>query len=273
MKKIIIAFNGAHFSPAGFEFARKINELQPVLLTGVFMTEASYTSLWSYTAGMAGPSYIPLIEEIPDVVENSISHFEDMCVRNGISYRVHNDQGKFAIPELKKETRFADLLIIGSDAFFQSQVGVNPIDYLKEALHEAECPVMVIPDKYEFPECNILAYDGSRDCVFAIKQFVYLFPELCGNKTVLVFFRNDTHDRLPDEIYIEELASQHFTDLELLKLDIDPKKDFTKWLRANKNAVLVSGSFGRSAISQFLKRSFAEGIIEERNMPVFIAHL
>jgi hypothetical protein len=239
----------------------------------VFMTEASYTSLWSYTAGMAGPSYIPLIEEIPDVVENSISHFEDMCVRNGISYRVHNDQGKFAIPELKKETRFADLLIIGSDAFFQSQVGVNPIDYLKEALHEAECPVMVIPDKYEFPECNILAYDGSRDCVFAIKQFVYLFPELCGNKTVLVFFRNDTHDRLPDEIYIEELASQHFTDLELLKLDIDPKKDFTKWLRANKNAVLVSGSFGRSAISQFLKRSFAEGIIEERNMPVFIAHL
>jgi hypothetical protein len=273
MKKIIIAFNGGHFSPAGFEFARKINELQPVLLTGVFMTEASYTSLWSYTAGMAGPSYIPLIEEIPDVVENSISHFEDMCVRNGISYRVHNDQGKFAIPELKKETRFADLLIIGSDAFFQSQVGVNPIDYLKEALHEAECPVMVIPDKYEFPECNILAYDGSRDCVFAIKQFVYLFPELCGNKTVLVFSRNDTHDRLPDEIYIEELASQHFTDLELLKLDIDPKKDFTKWLRANKNAVLVSGSFGRSAISQFLKRSFAEGIIEERHIPVFIAHL
>lgn len=273
MKKILIAFNGGHFSSAGFEFARRINELQPVLLTGVFMTETSYTNLWSYTAGMAGPAFVPLVEEVPDVVESSIAQFENMCLHNGITYRVHNDQGKFAIPELKKETRFADLLIIESDAFYQNQVGVNPIDYLKEALHEAECPVMVVPGKYEFPEFNILAYDGSRDCVFAIKQFAYLFPELCGNKTVLVFSKNDTQDHLPDEIYIEELATQHFTDLELLKLDVDPKKDFTKWVMANRNSVLVSGSFGRSAISQFLKRSFAEGIIEERHIPVFIAHL
>ena len=42
---------------------------------------------------------------------------------------------------------------------------------------------------------------------------------------------------------------------------------------ANKNAMLISGSFGRSAISQLLRRSFAEGVIEQRNMPVFIAHL
>jgi hypothetical protein len=145
MKKIIIAFNGAHFSPEAFDFACKLNELDSVLLTGVFMTEASYTNLWSYTAGMAGPSYIPLVEEVPDVIETSIAQFEELCVRNGITYRVHNDQGKFAIPELKKESRFADLLIIGSDAFYQLQVGANPIDYLKEALHEAECPVMVVP--------------------------------------------------------------------------------------------------------------------------------
>jgi hypothetical protein len=147
MKKIIIAFNGGQFSSAGFEFARRINELQPVLLTGVFMTETSYTNLWSYTAGMAGPAFVPLVEEVPDVVESSIAQFENMCLHNGITYRVHNDQGKFAIPELKKETRFADLLIIESDAFYQNQVGVNPIDYLKEALHEAECPVMVVPGK------------------------------------------------------------------------------------------------------------------------------
>ena len=273
MKKIIIAFNGAHFSPEAFDFACKLNELDPVLLTGVFMTEASYTNLWSYTAGMAGPSYIQLVEEVPDVIETSIAQFEELCVRNGITYRVHNDQGKFAIPELKKESRFADLLIIGSDAFYQLQVGANPIDYLKEALHEAECPVMVVPKEVSFPESNILAYDGSRDSVFAIKQFSYLFPKICNNRTVLVYSKNDTQDQLPDEIYIEELATQHFKNLEILKLDVDPKKGFRKWLMANKNAMLISGSFGRSAISQLLRRSFAEGVIEQRNMPVFIAHL
>ena len=48
MKTIILAFDGVHFSEGAFEFARRLNESQPVLLTGVFLPQAELSNLWSY---------------------------------------------------------------------------------------------------------------------------------------------------------------------------------------------------------------------------------
>ncbi|WP_301923889.1 hypothetical protein [Ferruginibacter sp.] len=39
-----------------------------------------------------------------------------------------------------------------------------------------------------------------------------------------------------------------------------------------KSAILVSGSYGRSGISQIFKNSFIQNIIAEHRLPVFIAH-
>ena len=63
MKKILIAFDGTQFSEGAFEFARALNELSPVLLTGVFMPQVSYANLWSYSGAMAGLMFVPMIEE------------------------------------------------------------------------------------------------------------------------------------------------------------------------------------------------------------------
>jgi hypothetical protein len=64
MKKIILAFDGTHFSEGAFEFARRLNELQPVLLTGVFLPQAEIANLWSYAdgVGVGAAPFIPLIE-------------------------------------------------------------------------------------------------------------------------------------------------------------------------------------------------------------------
>ena len=98
------------------------------------------------------------------------------------------------IPELTKETRFADLLIIGSEIFFKNISDNDSNIFLKHTLQHTECPVMVVPEKFYFPSQNILAYDGSASSVFAIKQFAYLFPDLCDNKTILVYATEETGD-------------------------------------------------------------------------------
>ncbi len=273
MKKVLIAFDGTQFSEGAFEFARQLNERQPVLLTGLFIPQVSYAYLWSYTSAMTGPAYVPFMEaEDGDVVQRNISRFEDLCVKNSIQYRVHKDFYDFALPELKRETRFADLLIISSEKFYENLQGLNPADYMKDALHEAECPVVIVPEKFVFPRHNILAYDGSGSSVFAIKQFAYLFPELCKNNTVLVFSKVDHNLHLPYEELITELASQHYPNLNITKLDADPKKNFSGWLSDEENAILVSGAYGRSMLSQLFRKSFAEEIITGNKLPVFIAH-
>ena len=272
MKKVIIAFDGSNFSEAAFEFARRLNELKPILLTGVFLPQADLYNLWSYADGVGG-LYIPLVESREsELVKTSIDLFKKRCQGNGIDFRVHDDFYDFAIPELKKESRYADLLIIGSEKFYENAGKNSPNPYLKFALHDVQCPVLLVPEKFEFPENIILAYDGSEDSVFAIKQFAYLFPELLRKETFLLYVSEDPDDDFPDKIQMEELAARHFKKLTLWKLDINPKKQLRKWLLDKSTSLLVSGSYGRSGLSQLFSRSFMKDVIADHRLPVFIAH-
>lgn len=273
MKKILLAFDGANFSEGAFEFAKRLNKLQPILLTGVFLPQVDYANLWSYAGAAAGPVTIPLIEssENEDIQQN-IDKFKNACKENKIEFRVHQDLLDFLIPKLKRETRFADLLILGSESFYNNFASEEIALYMKDALHVAECPVIVVPEKYEFPESNILAFDGSESSVFAIKQFAYLFPELADNNSILVYANDDQEKDFPGKDYIQELVGRHFKNLTLFKLELNPRKYFNTWVNEKKNPILICGAFGRSSLSQLFKKSFVADIIKEHKLPVYITH-
>ena len=142
MRKIILAFDGNHFSEGTFEFARRLNEIEPVLLTGVFLPQAELSDFWSYANGVGGP-FLPIIESSESkLVQQNIDRFEKLCRGNGIDYRVHKDFFDFALPELKKESRYADLLILGSEMFYENIGSDSPNDYLRDALYSVKCPLI-----------------------------------------------------------------------------------------------------------------------------------
>ncbi len=273
MKKILLAFDGTQFSEGAFEFARQLNDLHSILLTGVFTPQVSYANMWSYTDGMSGASFVPLLEtEDSETLQQGIRRFEELCARHSIPFVVHKDYHDFALPELKRESRFADLLLISSDKFYSNIVGESGNDYLKDVLHHAECPVIVLPEKFEFPKVNIIAYDGSQDSVYAMKQFAYLFPELSAQETMIVYSAANGGTELPHEKEIQELARQHFLDVRFQKLDLKPKKYFSAWLSEKRASILITGSYGRTTVSELFRKSFSESIISDHNLPVFIAH-
>ncbi len=272
MKKIILAFDGNHYSSGAFEFARRLNELQSILLVGIFLPPAQLATLWSFADAAGGP-LIPLLNtETAEPTEKNVHRFERDCIQNNIDFRIHKDLFDFALPELKKESRFADLLILGSELFYDQHYNGLPNDYLKDALHDMACPVLLVPEKFEFPENIILAYDGTEDALFAIKQFAYLFPELCGMEVALVYATDQPNDAIPDQVALEELAARHFSNLNLMKLDLDHTKFFSTLISEKKASLLVSGSYGRSGISQLFKKSFVREVIAQHRLPVFIAH-
>jgi nucleotide-binding universal stress UspA family protein len=269
MKKILLALDGNNFSEGAFEFASSLNKKDEILLTGVFLTQVEAKNLWAYAVGVP-PAVVPILEEDSPVVNESIERFKNLCELNKISFKVHEDYYGFAIPELRRETRFADVLLIGSQTFYHN-LGGDMNDYLMNAVHKAECPVLLVPEYFMFPQSNILAYDGSDSSIFAIKQFYYTFPELCDNATLLVYCE-EKGEVIPEKENMYELASQHFSNLQILKLDGDPKKSFNKWILEKKNSILVSGAFGRSTLSQTFRKSFVSEIVKEHQLPVFIAH-
>ena len=274
MKKILLAFNGSHYSDAALSFAEELNERDPILLVGAFLPQIDYANLLSYWGGGAsGPLYVPVLQdESSDAIKENINRFESFCLKNDIEFRVHKDFADFAIPELKKETRFADLLIISDQIFYDQKTSKGPDEYLKEVLSGVECSVIVIPEKFNFPSSNILAYDGSASSVYAIRQFAYLFPELADNQTILIYASEKEVKELPDEVNIEELAARHFSDLVLTKVKADPKTFFTDWMRQKNDCILVTGAYGRSDFSRWFRKSFITDIIKEHQLPLFIAH-
>jgi len=272
MKKVIVAFDGNHASGGAFEFARRMNEAEPILLIGVFIPQVDFSADLLYSPmGTAG--VMPFSEKYdPVIITQEINEFQEACIRHHIEFRVHNDHADLAVRELKKETRFADLLILGSEKFYSNLGTDSPNEYLKLVLHDAECPVLLVPEKFRFPENNILSYDGSDDAIFAIKSFSCLFPQLCDNKTTLVYATNKQSAEIPEEDYIKELATRHFKDLTLQVLDADPRKYFETWLSEFESPILISGSFARSFISVVFRQSFITKTINDHQIPVFIAH-
>lgn len=273
MKKILLAFDGTQFSEGAFHFARRLNELQPVLLTGVFLPQVSFANLWSYSTAIAGPVFVPMIEQDEaDAINQNINRFEQLCRKHNIKYRVHKDFYDFALPELQRESRFADLLILSSEKFYHNIAGEDTFRFLSDALKETECPVLVVPEEFDFPTKNMVTYDGSESSVFAIKQFVYLFPELCHRETTVLYLSKKDETALPHETELKELVQQHFKDVNFLKLNINPKKDFNGGIGERKHILLIGGSFGRSSVSQLFKKSFLHDVIADHKLPVFIAH-
>ena len=229
MRKILLAFDGPHYSDAAMEFTRRLNASQPVLVTGAFMPQVDFTTLWTYSAGSeASGKFLPLTEPgDAHVIDDNILKFEEFCSNNRIRYKVHKDFYDLIIPSLKEESRFADLMILGSEKFYE-QAGTDDLNaYLKEALHGFECPIIVVPEKFAWPESNIFTYDGNKDSLYAIKQFAYLFPEFTRNKTIILHVGKEEATKLPEEEKLRELIDCHFNEAEFVQLLAEHKQEYT----------------------------------------------
>lgn len=271
MKKVIIAFEGTHYSTGAYELAKTLNEREKILLVGVFLPTFDFTEM-TYVIG-GGGMYMPIQMEIDhNKMDENIGRFESECVKNGIEFRVHKDAPSYAIDTLQKESRFADLMIIGSQQFYDYLQQDVADEFIRDILHDVECPVIVAPENFAFPENVILAYDGTRSSVFAIKMFAYLFGDSWKGNAILVYATRKLHNALPDEDYIKELASRHFSVLTFQQLELAKLDYFHTWMQDIKDPILVTGAFGRSGWSEIFKKSFCFSDIHENKYPVFIAH-
>jgi len=272
MKKIIIPLEGPNYPQECLELVRVLNAISPVRLTAVFAPEVDYSQIWSVAGGMAGATYLPDLGDEDRNVAESSQRLEDFCREHSIQIFMHKERLDFALALIRKETRFADLLILDGQHFFENIDDRQPNAYMKEILHTTECPILLAPEKAVVPGSLILAYDGSAASVYAIKQFAHLFPEFSGLPVTLFHLGESKDAAFPDRENIAELASSYFTDLRVLELHMDHRDFFFRWLPAQERPWLVTGSYGRSDLSQLFSKSFIAGLIKEHKIPVFTAH-
>jgi hypothetical protein len=197
---------------------------------------------------------------------------ERFCGDFDIRLNIHVDKEDFPLPCLRRESRYADLMLMSGRYFFGDIDMDQPNAWMKEMLHRSECPVLLLPDKAALPGDLVLTYDGSASSVFAIRQFAYLFPEFCRVPATLVYVNDDPKAKIPDEAEIMELGNMHFSKFRVLKLQMKTAAFYDTWLGMMRSPWLITGSFGRSALSQIFSDSFSTGLIWQHRVPVFVAH-
>ncbi|CAN5751927.1 hypothetical protein BH11BAC4_BH11BAC4_18440 [soil metagenome] len=255
-----------------FEFIKQQNQAEALLLAGAFLHAVNFEEfLPGVFATYSGP-VVQFMEEEKELLKKQVQHFEDLCHRNGIEYRVHDESMNWNIEDLEKETRFTDMMVMSEELFCNEFNQREPNSFMQQTIHRSECPVVCVPEKFRPFNKIVFAYDGGKDSMFALKQFCNLFPGFAENETNIVYARQGDNDIIPDLAYLEEYAGRHFKNLNFEKLPFNGKKHFGSWVKDKDDILLVSGSYGRSGLSTSISKSFIDDIIHEHHIPVFIAH-
>jgi len=277
MKKIIAAFDGLKFSEGTKDYSIHLASLTNAHLTGVFLDDFTYTSYKIYDLVAKEGVSEEKLREMEDKDKNNRSaaavKFEDTCRKAGIEYNIHHDR-QIALRELLHESIYSDLLIIDGNETLTHYEEHMPTRFIRELLTDVQCPVLLVPPKYQPIEKIVLLYDGEPSSVHAIKMFSYMLPSMKHLPTEVVSVKEYYDDlHLPDNKLMKEFMKRHYPGATYTVLKGLAETEIINHLKEEKQQVLVVlGAYRRGTVSRWFRQSMADIIMKELKTPLFIAH-
>ncbi len=278
MQRILIALDALKINLNTLDFACYTGRLTHSKITGVFLenlvTENRLLIKEGYDAtyltwgpDVADPDYQKKIE----ILRNNIRIFQDYCAKKGVSCDALYKKGTPA-KELIRESRFADLLITDPQTCFNKKFKGSPTTYEKDILKAAECPVIIAPESFNRIDEIIFCYDGSRNSIFSIKQFDYIFPELMQKNVTLLSVNIAGEADLPEVEKLKEWFYSRNVHVHFEFSHGKPEDELLYYMLQKENSMVILGAYGRSALSRLIKRTSAKNILKTNNFPIFITH-
>ena len=211
MKKFIAAFDGLNFSESTMSYAIFLAKQANAHLVGIFIEDFMRHSyglkeVKQYEGGDLDHYLKDLNDKEKAERDESIAVFELACQDSKLTYSVHRDRN-VAIQDLLHESVYADLLIINAHETISRYTEPAPTRFIRELLNDVQCPVCLVPQKYEPVDKVILLYDGEPSSVFAVLTFSYLFESMKDFDTeIITVKKQDESMHVPDNRLIKNLS-------------------------------------------------------------------
>jgi nucleotide-binding universal stress UspA family protein len=277
MNKIIAAFDGLKYAAATRDYSIALVKISNAHLFGVFLDDPTYTSYKIYELvadeGVSEEKMNQLDAKDKTTRADAAKDFEQHCQKAAIEYSIHHDH-QVAIQDLKHESVYADLLLIGASETVTHYEEKMPTRFIRDLLADAQCPVLLLPDQFTPIEKVVLLYDGEPSSVHAIKMFSYLLPGLGDVDTRLVSVNPpESNLHLKDNKLMKEYMIQHFPEAQTSVFKGLPEIEIVEYLKTQPASTLVVlGAYRRGAVSRWFRESLADTIMKEVHLPLFIAH-
>lgn len=275
MKKIIAAFDGLKYSESTRDYAIYLAKQTNTHLVGVFMDDRIYNSYKVYELMVknekSGDNMKKLEAKDKATRDAAAQNFEKTCQKESLEYTVHHDHN-IAINELKHESIYADLLIIDSKETLTHYTEKLPTRFIRDLLNDAQCPVLLVPQKKYPLQKVILLYDGEPSSVHAIKMYSYLLPELKDLDTEVISVNpSNTTLHMPDNKLMKEFMKRHHPKAKYTILQGLAEDEIIKHLKKSQdNALVVLGALRRGTVSRWFRENMADILMREVELPLFV---
>jgi len=263
MQKILLAANAHEIKPAAIDFACYIANLTHSPVTGIFL-ENKFKKEAAETLVQTGNNEFETTG--PLSIADNVTLFENRCLHNDARQSISFVQGN-PLREIVKESLYADVIITDGNTSFNGYGGW-PSEFVEDLLENAKCPVIITP--FSFDEINeiVFAYDGTDSSIFAMKQFIYLFPQLEETKITLLQVLKDEDD-ITEKEKLKSLLMMHYSAVHYDTLRGEAEMELFKSFLTQKNKLLVMGAYGRK---KFFGHSTADILLKTVDIPIFITH-
>jgi nucleotide-binding universal stress UspA family protein len=276
MKKFLAVFDGYRFSASTVRYAIEVSQKANAHLIGVFLDEFFYHNYNYFQVLTSRRDYEETFKKFDEADskkrEEAVTKFKRACSAAGVNFSIHRDKN-IATQELIKESMFADLIVINKAETFANHKQSPPTDFIRELLGKVLCPVLLVPPAYRKTESLTLLYDGRPSSLYAIKMYSYLFGDMIEGKTKVFNVKEGVLDnlRLPENKLMREFMKRHFPRAEFTVVKGDAEECIVDGLR-DAGQMVVLGAYQRSEVSRFFRKSMADVLMKEVQLPLFIAH-
>jgi len=275
MEKILIAIDSQELDPNTVRFACNIAKLTGSQLTAVFLEDNRARRRMAFQAlgepaDIAGQTLLEAAVEEAEthtLLEKNILRFKALASGEGVRSHLYLDKG-IPAKDLIAETLFADLLILNANAFGDI-AGDPPSGFVKEIVHDAGCPVIIAPENFNGIDNIVFCYDGGRSSLYAMKQFVHLFPRLGSQRTKVIDWHPQSTPSI-DQARIISWLKTHFAGVDWLAVRQDEVAPLISFLREKGDDLIVMGAYGKGLLSSFFPEDRQLGITRTTPLPLFI---
>lgn len=273
MKKIIAAIDAMHFSEEQIDsyvyLAKEAQgKLTIVLLENLVGQNIPVASVSTFQyEQMVRES----LEDLDRLRKENVDRIYRAC--NNYSDDIHIQEAVGTpIHEVIAASKFADLLLINNNISFAFLYESNPRQFVKDVLAQAQCPVVVVPDKITRIRELVFSYNGTYSSMYAIRQFTQLFPGFSDMPVNVVYVNEGGNAVMPYDNLVKDYMEHHYDEVKYTVLNGEPVPEFLALLIHRNDCLVTYGAYGRSRLSRFFHRSDADSILRTTGIPVFITH-
>ncbi len=276
MEKILLALDRHQINMNAIDFACYLarltsSELKVIFLDSELQEPASGNKVKSVATDLSTQASVVDKKLVIQPTPDANLQIESACQGRGVRIRVHEEEGE-PLSAIISETRFADVMVIDPELSFKSRRESTPTSFVKDVLAHSECPVVIAPYSFNGIDEIVFAYDGSASAAFAVKQFIYLFPELTDLKLTIVQVSDEKNMPLIEKKKLIEFLQMHFSSIGYRIIEGVAKEELFKYLHDKKNQLVIMGAYGRKGIPTLFKQSTADLLLKAVNLPLFVAH-